>query len=369
MVLRSASLIVLAGIAATAVVQGLACSNSNTDAPTDAGATDHAAPQNDAGGLLTCNGPAPVITVRDSNGNQVAPDWSCYSGASLAPFDVDGGDGGDAAGDDGGDAAADAADAANDAASEAGGDAGTDAAPPGDAGPMLKLSVIEFVTHQPVGGAHIELHFGSDTGNTPDFIGDTDDGGILSFPFPTNDAGVLSYYATGPTLFDVQFFSQPITKNVQGTTLGYSITKSNTQILIAAVLGSEPEDTSKAILVAAARDCQQRELRGAQFVLMDDDAQQPVAGSSTPGGVRLNYFNDQGLPDPRCDFTSNGNQAVWAVLNAPVNMPGHTHNYSLHLSGRQSESDTAPHEIFAGPIELWANAGNVARPFKVTPPQ
>lgn len=380
---RGASILLLGCFAATAIAQGAGCSSDDSTTPpptttSDAGKSD-ATTTVDAG-PSACSGELPPLTVLNGSGEQVPADLSCYEtdASFLAPIQVallD--DGGDAA-TDAADADIDAADADTDAADAAGPDSGGDAEADagadsgGDAGPATTtVQVLEFVTKQATDGISVKVFYGKSVAGTPKYTGTTAGGGLLTFPSPPSDVKTLSFNASGTGYTPVNLYDTPILAP-PAKTIDYTISNGDTAILVSAVLGSEPLSPAKTILVSAARDCQARDMRGGILELVDDATGQVVTSDKSTGGARVVYFNDTGLPSTTCTYTTNVSQAVWSVLNAPVNMDAtgtSTHSYSVRMRGRRTAADAQPVLLNQVPIELWGGAGNVVRPYKQTPPQ
>ena len=171
-------------------------------------------------------------------------------------------------------------------------------------------------------------------------------------------------------LFDLDI--TPAHGGQTGTTLGYTILLANKVSLATSVLGSEPLDPSKGIIVSAARDCRARDVQGAVMKLIDDatGAELTSDPSSTGTGLKTFYFDQSGFPNTKCKYTMNEAQSAWSALNAPTNTSGSppTHSYTLQFGGRRGDlGDTQPRLMYSVPLELWAQQGNVPRPFKLSP--
>jgi hypothetical protein len=109
------------------------------------------------------------------------------------------------------------------------------------------------------------------------------------------------------------------------------------------------------------------DLQGAQFALIDDATGQPVATGTSSGDPRSVYFTND-IPNARCTYTNNVARGVWAFANAPVNEPGNTHSYTLVMSGRMYESQTAPVKVGSAPAQLYAGSGSLMRPYDLSGP-
>jgi hypothetical protein len=379
---RGASVLVFGCLAAAAIVQGACSSDDSTTAPPvqDAG-KDSTTPIDS--GQSTCSGAVPVLAIAAGDGT---PDLSCYEAdaAYLMPMPLLGDDGGDDADTDGDvDAGEDASDAGapdtgtdtgvdSGPGTDSGTDAGTDAGTDGGAG-GYSVNVLEFVTRQPTDGIAVQIYAGPSALGTPFFSGTTSGGGLLNFSIPNGMAVpqtvTFSSAGTGYTpsnLYDTPLIPAP------NPTIDYTISSSNFSILAASILGSEPLSATKTVIVSAARDCQARDMSGAILELVDAETNTVITTDKSPGGARVVYFNTTGLPDTSCSFT-NSSQAIWTVLNAPINVDSAsktiTHKYSVRMSGRRSLSDTAPVVLNTVPVELWGSVGNVVRPYKQSPPK
>jgi hypothetical protein len=335
----------------------------------------------------------------DDGGTSIAPDWSCYGtdagvGSYARPL-VD-----DAGGDD---AAADASDAAS---PDAGTDAeATDAATPdagsdagestgSDAGTYY-LHLADFSTLQAPVGATVDLFWGqpfnsgaavSGQSAAETYVGVPSSGlipyhppsGLLTLSYyvhPSNDAGT---YDQEPVYW---YNLEVVPPGVNAGTAGNgqlesnSVSASTAQALVTSVLGSQPPQANLATLVTAARDCQNRDVTGAQLKLIDGLTGQDVtAGVSGPAAPVGFYFLNN-IPDTTCTYTNNsGGKAVWAILNAPVNAgPGVTpnadggapHPYILQMFGRTKDSDPAAGILISSTtVELYPGGDSVARVYK-----
>ena len=147
---------------------------------------------------------------------------------------------------------------------------------------------------------------------------------------------------------------------------GQSITQAALAYLLSGILGSQSPAPGSALVVSAARDCQGREVRGGVLELIDGETGQPVPTGKATGQLRSSYFFG-GIPTEGCTFTS-ADKAIWSAINAPVNMPGNAHKYSVRLSGRMHDTDVAAAVLGETPIETWTDQASIVRPYRLTPP-
>ena len=358
---RNASVVVLGILASAAIAQGIvACSSDDTSSATtakDGGADSHVV---DTGVVNTaCSGDLPVMRALDKDaGVEVDPDWSCYLSNDAGFLDLDAGD--SAAPD-----ASDAGDAASDAATP-------DAEAP-DAGSTARVfHLIDFLRQDDVSGVSVDFFYSRSAAGNPGFNGTTDAKGVITFTPPTTDIGVFAYRvnafvsdASGASRHTTIQYDN-LTPRAGGTAVGQSITESDLGTLLAGVLGSQAATKGKSLLVGVAQDCQGRDLKGAVLELIDGATQLPVPTGKASGDMRDSYFYSN-LPNDQCTYTSS-DKAIWAGINAPTNMPGNTHPYSIRMSGRMHDTDVAASIIGEQPIELWPDIASIVRPYRLSPP-
>ncbi len=357
-----------------------ACSSDDSSATpvTDAGADRITTPSDTSVAADPCTGDPPIMTAFDpATATQVDPDWSCYAtedaGAFLA---LDASDDAPAPADDAGDAG-DAGDAEVDAAREvdASPDAGRDAGtPPSDGGPdaghVLKVS--DFLTHAETPGAAVDLFYGSSAGGAPDLRGTTDSAGALAY-VPPAAARLLTYRVNarvdpsddGKSLRTLLWYDNVIVPP-PAALAGSSITKKETALLVSGILGSQAPDATTGTLVTGMQDCQGRQVTGATLEIVDD-ATHAVVPTGKGSTMKAAYFLSL-FPNLKCTYTTAltpDDQSVWGVVGTPVNMPGHTHGYTLRARGRRKTDATA---VVLGerPLELWADQITVARPYRLS---
>jgi hypothetical protein len=319
----------------------------------------------------------------DSNGTSLPPDWGCYrTDAGVVsyarPFVDDAGD--DAAVDASADAGTDAT-TTPDAGADAG-ESGEDAGP--DSGPVSStdylLHLVDFSSLQAPLGATVDLFWGGSIAGAPiaQTSAVTDSTGIITYHPPVGQL-TLSYRihpSTDAGAYDQEalywYNLEIVPPGVDAGTAGAgqlesnSISVSTAQALITAVLGSQPPQANLATVVTAARDCQNRDVTGAQLHLIDAVTGQDVtAGTSGPAAPVAFYFLNN-IPDTTCTYTNNsGGKAIWAIINAPVNQPGSTHTYTLQMWGRMLPTDPAGGSLISSAnVELYAGGNSVARVFK-----
>jgi hypothetical protein len=326
------------------------------------------------------------MTVKDSNGNQVPGDWSCYlddAGATFFDLDDASSDAGDAGTVDAGGPTQDAGNPTPDAAPPPPEDAGTDAAgppPDGDASPpppeTYLLQLLDFSTLAPPSGSTVSVFWGESVLGDAAVTGALDEAGVLSFAAPPAGTLNLSYHLfANSTQAAVYWHGAPIVPpNVDagaifgnGRTLANSVSLATQQALITSVFGSESAQANLAVLTTAARDCQGRDVTGAQFTLVDGATGNSVtAGASGSAAPRGFYFLDN-FPDINCTYTNNEGIAAWAMANAPVNEQGSLHQYTLQMSGRRSTNDPAT-GVLLGSVdcELFSAGISTERPYRLS---
>jgi hypothetical protein len=385
-----ASALFLGLFAVSAALQGAAaCSNSSTPAttPEDSGAPvgEDSSAQPDSGLKVnplcpTSSGPVPVMTVTGPDGGQIPPDWSCYdAGAAylLHPFpeDVD-------ASDDAGDAG----DAAIDSAAPVDAAPPPDATPPPvdssvpppdsstpeDAGANYMLHLTDFVSGVPPVGATVDIIWGLSSfapgisppvAATPSFTGQVNADGILFFPAPPAGQQLLTYHVSNAAADAGQaplyWLGIPIVAPPGATTYS-SLAKSSESELLTSVLGSEMARSDLALIVSGATDCQERDVTGAQFQIVNTATGAPVASDGSPGSP-VSFYTQANLPNVACTYTSNqGGRAVWAMVNGPVTA-GSSIQFSIQFMGRMSASQSAPALIDSYPVESYPGASTVQR--------
>ena len=372
---RRATVVALGLLAAGVAAAGVgACSADDVAGavPGDAGA-DTRGTRVDTGVPATpCAGPVPVMTALDPvTSAQVDPDWSCYASNDAGTFLV--------LADDAGDDAADAdapVDAGVDALTPT--DAGADAARDAEADASTSAHVfklVDFLTHTDTAGASVDFFYGPTAAGAPDFSGTTDATGLLTY-VPRSGARLLTYRVnprTDPTsdqnsLRPLFWYDNAIVKP-PAMVVGYSITKKETTLILSGILGSQQPDPGTATLVSGVRDCQAREVTGALVELIDDATGELVPSGKTAGVMHSSYFYKT-FPNDKCSFTTASTvdeQAIWGAVNGPVNMPGHTHGYTVRIRGRR-KTDATPVVLGEKSVELWPDTVTIARAFRLSPP-
>jgi hypothetical protein len=318
------------------------------------------------------------MTVTQTDGTQGPPDWSCYGADAaylvrphlLMPHAIQ------PLADDGGtdDAAVDSAD------SGTGEDAAT---PPDDASASqdtgaptttvdagrYTLNLIDFGTMQPNPGASVDILWGGSIVGDASFTGTIDDAGNVYYPTPPQGVLQLSYRVSGPGQAYVAWAGEVIVPP-PGAITSNSVSNSTEKLLLGSILGSQEYDTTKAILVAGAKDCQFRDVNGGVFTVLDSTGT-PVTSGTASGTPRAVYLYN-GIPNDSCTYGTNSGRAVWAMVNAPVTNASpaspRTADYTLQFSGRMSASDAAPVVIATEAIEAFPDAISVDRPCRLSVP-
>ncbi|MGO9712985.1 MAG: hypothetical protein ACLQBL_29270 [Polyangiaceae bacterium] len=379
---RSSSVLLLGLFAASAALQAAAACSNNPTAPNgqdsgppvvgeDSGADVQVPPSQES-----CFGPLPVMTVTGPDGGQVAPDWSCYdAGAAFLfrhaefhpdPMDTDAGD--DAG--DAGDAAVDAADSASpvDASPPVDSSVPPDGSTTTDAGAnTYVLHLTDFVSNAPAAGATVSLFWGPSSLAPIAFTGLVDDAGLMFFPPPPAGEQIFTYHVY-PDAGQASFYwLAAVLVAPPGQTNYNSITTASDTELLTSVLGSESANAQLATLVTGADDCEDHDVRGAQFQIVYASSGQPVPTGTTPGQARTFYLQNN-LPNAQCTFTTNqGGRSVWSMINGPVDTTG---QYKIQLIGRMTESQTTPAVLAEYPVESYPGTTTVLRSgrFNTSPP-
>ncbi len=139
-----------------------------------------------------------------------------------------------------------------------------------------------------------------------------------------------------------------------------SLLSTSESALVTSVLGSQAPDPSRALIVSGAVDCQFRDVAGAQFRVVTAATGVPVATGTTAGAPRSFYLQNN-LPGSAA-YTSNLGRAVWAMVNAPVDV---AQTYMIQFFGRMSESQLVPVMLDQYPVETYAGAVSVLRGAKL----
>jgi hypothetical protein len=109
-------------------------------------------------------------------------------------------------------------------------------------------------------------------------------------------------------------------------------------------------------VVTGARDCQNRDVLGAQFDLIDDATGAVVPPGTGSQDIKFAYFNSDRFPDPRCTQTV-AEQSLWIAINVPAA----SHAYSFRFRGRMTDADTADKVVATRKIEGVADAIVISR--------
>jgi hypothetical protein len=396
---RRASALFLGLFVVSAAMQGAAaCSNSPATNQEDSGAVvpEDSSAEPDAGPpvnplCLGASGPVPVMTVLGPDGGEIEPDWSCYD-AGVAflfrprPLDTDGGDdAGDATVDSPVDSAPpfDSAPPVDAAPPPVDSSVPPDSSTPEDAGNDYVLQLTDFVSGTPPVGATVDIIWGISSfapgssppvAATPNFTGQIDNAGQLLFPAPPAGQKLLTYHVSNRLADAGQaplYWLGAVIVPPPGQTTYNSLSLSSQHELLLSVLGSESPAANLALIVAGATDCQQRDLQGAQFQVVDSATGQPVVTTTNGApGSPISFYLQQNLPNPACTYTSNrGGRAVWTMVNGPVTAGSPT-QYTLQFSGRMSASQPAPVLIDTFPVESYPGATTLQRSGRLnaTPP-
>jgi hypothetical protein len=286
-----------------------------------------------------CSGDLPVMSGFDAQtGSTLEPDWSCY--LSITQSDAD---------------------------------AGVLIDPGTAPSAVIEVSYAPG-NNVPFPAAMIDQFFAPSALGKPAYSGIADAAGRLMFPAPAGTERIsLHVHAVADPMnpigeivdtyaFDVPFAWPPhVVKASAYVTVAVDATIVN-------VLGSaELGDKTKAILYANVRDCQGRDVGGAQVELIDVATQAPVAvgtAACQPFGV----YGRFALPDTTCTFTT-AQRSEWMLLNAPVNVSNGavSQAFKVRAKGRMRASDVEPVILDERPVELHSGAFINAYPYRVSP--
>jgi hypothetical protein len=283
-------------------------------------------------GELLCTGALPVMKVRDLNTNtMLAPDWTCYATTS-----VDGG-------------------------------------VPADSGARGLHAVAATFRLGPLpaalfAGVSVDFFFGPSTLGSPAVTRKLDSESVmLDIPGGSTmlSARVQALPNQNPalSLAEVREYGFPI-PTTAAPIEGYVVLQASRTLMVSLARDGGAEDPTKALIVAFARDCNGRDLSGAQFELVDGETNVPVSTGVAPGIASSSYFQ-YALPTPACMYTT-ADQPAWLMTNAPANVLNgtKTHSYRLRLKGRLTASDVAPTVLGEREVELFAGTMSLVRLYR-----
>ena len=101
--------------------------------------------------------------------------------------------------------------------------------------------------------------------------------------------------------------------------VGSSVTLTGRKLILGGILGSQSAAPASAVLVAGARDCKAREIRGGLLTVIDGATGQPVPLGKAQNQPRAAYVLN-GFPNEQCTFT-NSAQSLWTAINLPATCP------------------------------------------------
>ncbi len=297
-----------------------------------------------------CSETPPVMQVEEGDA-LVDADWSCLSGGTGGAAGAAGGAG--AAGAAGGAGAAGAAGAAGNANQN-------------------KFEVEDFISNQGVADIEVELYEGeSIVGKTPFFTDFTkgvshhaDDASLNvgEFWFPHPFAPLLSYRVKEKANIAKEFvgFGDEVPEppgRIVGSTLSPASYQQLASFAVPIAGWSPPADLG--IVVGPIRDCQGRDVGGAQIKFFDEQTGQQIAAGEGERDVRYIYF-DSSYPNDKCNHTDH-RQSLWVIANAPANAAGDGlgKQYRVEYWGRLSASQSDPVKFAEKQLEIFANAVNV----------
>ena len=131
------------------------------------------------------------------------------------------------------------------------------------------------------------------------------------------------------------------------------------------VLGGGTPDPALARISADVRDCQGRDVGGAQLELIDGATGEPVPTGGEAGP--RSAYSHFAIPDASCTFTTVG-RAEWLMVDAPVNVGAgvRTRSLRLRLRGRMRAEDEQPVIFGEREVELFAGGTTIVRPYRQT---
>jgi hypothetical protein len=307
-----------------------------------------------------CAETRPVMQVRDSSFNLVAPDWSCIMGGAT------GGAGGAAGA--AGAASGGAAGAAGAASGGAAGAAGAAGAPSTDN--IFRLE--DFSSNDPKPDIEVELFEGDSLFGATPFLDTFTKGpahpgptelnqGEFYFPHPAS--GVISYhvYAKGADAKEFAGFGYAVPAppgKVTGNTLSESLFATIAGFAVPIPGWQLPADL--AIVTGPIRDCKGDDVGGGTIKYFDDATGQELVPGEGERDVRYIYFDGE-YPNPTCAYTDY-RQSLWVVANAPSNAPGTPgagHKYHVEYWGRLTDANAQPVKFAEKSLEVFAGTVNV----------
>lgn len=282
-----------------------------------------------------CTGAPPVMKALDASTNtEFDPDLSCYE--------------------------------TGDAATSALPDAGLDAGNGSTRSATMRLGPLPSVI---VGEVTIDIFFGTSTLTAPDvtrtfgLAADT-----VTFPIPKGLSSISARLREQPRdggLSVAEIRQYGLSVPMDGAPIeGYVALEASLALAVNLALGGGTADRSKALLFSIARDCRGNAVSGVQFELVDGTTGRPVPTGTEPADVHSSY-GQFGLPTTTCTFSTNQqSEALWLLVNAPVNVAGNakTHSYRLRVKGRRRESDLVPVVLREREVELFAGGTTFVRP-------
>jgi hypothetical protein len=224
-----------------------------------------------------------------------------------------------------------------------------------------------------VDGVTADFFFGSSTLGMPDATRTFASGeNSVTFDVPAGSSVLNVYVHEMPrdpanrSICELREYGYPISQD-DATVQSIAFEQDQQALVANLALGGGQADPAKSLVTSVARDCQGREVRGAQFELVDADTNTVVQTGTDPGMPRAAYFQNA-LPAANCTFTSN-DQAAWVIVNAPVSVTDNTptHHFVVRLKGRMHASDKEPVAIGERPVELFAGVMSLVWVHRETP--
>jgi hypothetical protein len=283
-----------------------------------------------------CSGELPVMKVRDLMTNrELEPDWSCYEDGEV--------------------------------------DLGAGANADFDGGTDVSTRSVSFraATLLPalVAGVTVDFFAGGSTLGMPVATRAFDaESGIVAFDVPagstTISARVHALARDNPSynIIEMREYDFPVPANDAPIDGNVMIRDSRNLAVSLALPFGRSEDPERAIILSAARDCRGRDVRGAQFELVDGESGELVPTGREPDVATSSYWQ-YALPTADCTFTGNEPDATWMLIDAPVNVHDgvKTHPYRLRVKGRMRASDVTPVVFAEREVELFAGVISLVR--------
>jgi hypothetical protein len=169
------------------------------------------------------------------------------------------------------------------------------------------IIVNDFQSDEPVPDATTTVWFADDVTGTPDAVGVTDVGGIVSLDLK-RCVGLSYKTGTDPDLEqtkDTYEAHQMIPADLSGNQ-DFNSVSDTTYKIIPSLLGISP-DLDKGIIAGTAFDCNEDPIENAQVIVVDDDG-------NIPQKLIVKYFVDS---FPNRDQPDTSPDGLWVAINVP----------------------------------------------------